>query len=616
MVSHTARALLGLLAAALAGLLACPVRQAGAATPPPRQPVAVGYGGAVATVDPDATRVGLAVLRRGGNAVDAAVATAAALGVSEPYVAGIGGGGFMVIYLAGPHRIVTIDGRESAPRAMTPDAFLDPATGAPIPFSPERVTSGLAVGVPGTLASWDIALRRFGTVSLASALQPGIALAARGFAVDQTFRDQTEQNLARFRAFTSTRRLFLTPNGDAPPVGSLLRNPDLARAYRLIARDGARAFYAGPVGAAIVEAAVHPPLATEAPPPFAVRPSRMTLADLKGYRALLRPPVKVAYRGYEVAGMGPPSSGGTTVGEALQILAGFRLSASDRPLTLHRLLESERLAFADRGRFVGDPALVRVPIGGLTAPGFAAERRCLIGPTALVSPVAPGDPSPPYAPGCPPSASSAAAPAREGTATTHLTVADRLGNVVSYTQSIEQTGGSGIAVPGFGFLLNNELTDFDPAPAFPGQPDPNLPAPGARPRSSMSPTIVLRGGRPALALGSPGGATIITTVLQILVDRLDLGMPLPQAIADPRASQRNTPITSAEPAFIAAYGQPLAQRFGQSLVPVDEIGAATAIALLGGGRMQAVAEPVRRGGGAAGVVCREGSTGGSCKRLR
>jgi gamma-glutamyltranspeptidase / glutathione hydrolase len=462
------------------------------------------------------------------------------------------------------------------------------------------------VGVPGTLATWYLALRRFGTMPLARALAPAIALAERGVAVDATLRAQTEENVARFRLFTSTRGLFLTPAGEALPVGAVLRNPALARAYRLIARHGAAALYGGRIGAAVVDAVRRPPVAGDAPPPFPIRPSPMTMADLRAYRALLRPPVKVRHHGYEIAGMGPPSSGGTTVGEALSILAGFRLDGPDRALALHRLLEAERLAYADRARFVGDPARVHVPVGGLTAPGFAAERRCLIGLTALRSPLAPGDPSPPYAARCAPRPLPAAAVDDEGSSTNHLTVADRHGNVVSYTQTIEQTGGSAILVPRYGFLLNNELTDFDAAPAYAGQPDPNLPAPGARPRSSMSPTIVLRKGRPVLALGSPGGATIITTVLQILVDRLDRGMSLPAAIAAPRASQRNGPATFAEPAFIAVYGPELARRFGQALAPTGEIGAATAIALPGSGRMQAVAEPVRRGGGAAGVVCPAG----------
>jgi gamma-glutamyltranspeptidase/glutathione hydrolase len=299
--------------------------------------------------------------------------------------------------------------------------------------------------------------------------------------------------------------------------------------------------------------------------------------------------------------MPPPSSGGSTVGEVLDILAGFDMSTPDRPLALHRYLEAGRLAYADRNRWVGDPAYVRVPLAGLLSKGFAAERRCLIGATAATSPVAPGDPRPPFSSTCP-SATGAAATGREGISTNHLTVVDRYGNIVSLTTTIEQIAGSGMAVPRYGFLLNNELTDFDPAPPADGSPDPNLPAGGKRPRSSMAPTIVLRHGRPFLSVGSPGGATIITTVLQILLDRIDFGMSLPQAIAAPRASQRNTSSTDAEPSFISKYGEVLESRFRQQFSPMSEIGAATGVEFLRGGRVEAVAESARRGGGDAEVV--------------
>jgi gamma-glutamyltranspeptidase/glutathione hydrolase len=301
--------------------------------------------------------------------------------------------------------------------------------------------------------------------------------------------------------------------------------------------------------------------------------------------------------------MGPPSSGGSTVGEALNILEGFDMSTPDRVLALHRYLEASKLAYADRNRWVGDPDYVDVPLAGLLSKDFAAERRCLIGSTALPIPQPPGNPFPPFSP-CT-AGSAASAPSTAVGSTNHLTVVDRDGNVVSWTSTIEQIAGSAIAVPGYGFLLNNELTDFDPvAPS--ALPDPNLPAGGKRPRSSMAPTIVLRGGRPLLGVGSPGGSTIITTVLQILLDRLDFGMSLPDAIAAPRASQRNSP-TVAEPAFLAQYGNDLTQRFGQTFgAPMSEIGAATGIEVLPDGELQAAAEPVRRGGGAAAVVCPAG----------
>jgi len=537
------------------------------------------------------------VLRSGGNAVDAAVAAAATLGVTEAYSAGVGGGGFMVVYLARQRRVVTIDGRETAPAAFREDSFIDPATGQPIPFA-ERVTSGLGVGVPGTVATWQKALRQYGTRPLGKLLAPAIRVAERGFVVDQTFHDQTVANAARFAAFPATAELFL-PGGAAPPVGSVLRNPDLAGTYRLLARHGTFPFYRGRVAEAIASTVQDPPV--DPASTLNVRPGLMTEADLAAYRALDRRPTRVRYRGHQVYGMGPPSSGGSTVGEALNILEGYDLGAESYTQALFHYLEATRLAFADRNRWVGDPDFVEVPLRGLLSQGFADERRCLIGETANVSPVPPGDPFPPFGPGCPAGGQAVAGPA-ERPATTHLSVADRWGNVVSYTLTIEQTGGSGIVVPGYGFLLNNELTDFNPAPLFAGVPDPNLPAPGKRPRSSMSPTIVFRDGRPVLAVGSPGGATIITTVLQILMEHLDRGRSLPEAIAAPRVSQRNGTLSDAEPAFLTSPEAAALQALGERFQSVPEIGAAAGIAFLGKGRLQAAAEPVRRGGGSALVV--------------
>ena len=583
-------------------------RAAGASAPaapqPSKQAASIGTGGAVATVDPDATQAGIRILRRGGNAIDAAVAAAAALGVTEPYVAGIGGGGFMVVYLAREHRVITIDGRETAPAAFREDAFVDPQTGQPIPFFPQRVTSGMAVGVPGTLATWAKAAERFGTMRLSRLLRPGMTLARRGFVVDQTFHDFTAMSLPRLNAFTSSRSLFLTPDGEAPRVGSVLRNPDLARAYRLIAKNGPDALYHGPIGAALVDTVRHPPLAPDADLGFPVPSGVMTTDDLAHYSALLRDPTHVTYRVYDVYGMGPPSTGGSTVGEALNILEGFDMSTQDRALALHRYIEVSKLAYADRNRFVGDPAFVDVPLDELLSKGFAGQRRCLIGPTALATPVLPGDPTPPYST-CSPTLSTGVPDGTEGTSTNHLVVADRFGNVVSYTTTIEQLAGSAIAVPGYGFLLNNELTDFDPVPASATVPDPNLAAGGKRPRSSIAPTIVLHDGRPFLALGSPGGSMIITTVLQTLLNRLDFGMSLEDAIADPRASQRNSTPTNAEPDFAARYGAELTSRFGQTIASTgsSEIGAATAVEFLSNGNLEAAAEPVRRGGGDARVVC-------------
>jgi gamma-glutamyltranspeptidase / glutathione hydrolase len=588
------------LAAVLAGVAAGSAATVSARRAVASAGAATGFGGAASTTDAAATEAAIKVLREGGNAVDAAVAANATLGVTEPYVAGIGGGGFMAIYLAHSHRVVTLDGRETAPAAFPENAFIDPATGQPIPFSPQRITSGMAVGVPGTLATWAKAERRYGTMSLRRLLRPAIAVARQGFVVDKTYHDQTAQNIPRLRLFSSSRGYYLTPQGDVPAIGIVVRNPDLAQTYELIAREGPRVFYRGKLGEGVVGTVDHPPVAPDANPSFPIRAGVMTTEDLARYKALRRAPTHVTYRGLDVYGMAPPSSGGSTVGEALNILEGFDMATPDRALALHRYLEATRLAFADRNRWVGDPSFVDVPLTALLSKGFAAERRCLIGATAATSPVPPGDPTPPFG-GC--VAGGAAVTSGEGASTNHLTVADRYGNVVSYTSTIEQIAGSAIAVPGYGFLLNNELTDFDPAPPAGGTPDPNLPVGGKRPRSSMAPTIVLRQGKPLLALGSPGGATIITTVLQILLDRFEFGMTLPEAVAAPRASQRNGARTDAEPGFISQYGTELQTRFGQIFNPTAEIGAATAIELLGNGELEAVAEPVRRGGGTAAVVC-------------
>ncbi|MGW9078077.1 gamma-glutamyltransferase [Streptomyces kronopolitis] len=594
-------------AAALAGsLVAIPAAAGSAAAPHPgraapdrataphKAPVAVGYGGAVSSVDADASAAGIAVLRAGGNAVDAAVATAAALGVTEPYSAGIGGGGYLVSYDARSHAIRTLDGRETAPRSAGTDLFLE--HGTPLPFD-QAVTSGLSVGTPGTPALWDTALRTWGTRSLGQVLAPARRLAADGFTVDATFRQQTADNEARFRDFPATAGLFL-PGGELPAVGSTLKNPDLARTYGELAAKGVGALYDGPLGRDLIRAVRKP--AVRPGSTRRVRPGRLTTADLRAYRSLKQAPTHTRYRGLDVYGMAPSSSGGTTVAEALNILERSDLSHLSERQYLHRYLEASRIAFADRGRWVGDPAQEDVPTGGLTSQRFADSRACLIhDDKALTSPLAPGDPRHPAPCG---SAGKAAPTTYEGQDTTHLTVADKWGNVVAYTLTIEQTGGSGIVVPHRGFLLNNELTDFSFAPADPAVHDPNLPGPGKRPRSSMSPTIVLRHGRPVVALGSPGGATIITTVLQTLVNHFDRGMPLADAIAAPRASQRNAARTDLEPAL---WNSPLRSRLealGHAFTQNPEIGAATGVQRLPDGRWLAAAEKVRRGGGSAMVV--------------
>jgi len=559
---------------------------------------AFGIGGAVSSVDPEATQAGLSVLKRGGNAVDAAVATAAALGVTEPYSAGIGGGGYFVYYNARTRRIGTLDGRETAPAAMPRDAFLNPATGQPYNFNPELVTSGVSVGVPGTPATWQSALSRWGTLSLKQAVGPAVRIARRGFVVDDTFRRQTLDNKTRFAAISTTADLFL-PGGDAPRIGSIFRNPDLAATYEALGREGTKVIYRGRIGSDIVRTVQDPPKVAGTTLP--VPPGFLEKSDLAAYKVLRQEPTKVTYRGLQVYGMAPSSSGGSTVGEALNILEETELSKLPRTSALHYYLDASALAFADRNAYVGDPAYVDVPLKTLLSQRFARSRACQIDPVkALPTPTRPG---PLDGSGC--AAAAAVGENDQGTSTTHLSTADRWGNVVSYTLTIEQTGGAGIVVPGRGFLLNNELTDFsavyDPA-------DPNRIEGGKRPRSSMSPTIVLRNQRPVLALGSPGGSTIITTVLQTLVNRVDFGMSLPRAVAAPRASLRNTAKVTAEQAFIDRYGAALTpagytlESSGDALTSAAQIGAVAALEFFPDGRIQAVAEPVRRGGGDARVV--------------
>ncbi|MEP9381856.1 gamma-glutamyltransferase [Nocardioides sp. KR10-350] len=571
---------------------------------PPKQATMVGYGGGIATVDADASRIGLQVLKRGGNAADAAVAAAAALGVTEPYSSGIGGGGYFVYYDARTGKVSTIDGRETAPAAMPHDAFIDPKTGQPYPFTPERVTSGISVGVPGSLATWQRALDRWGTRPLARELAPAAALARRGFVVDKTFHQQTEDNAERFSAFTSTKRLFL-PGGKAPAVGSRFRNPELAKTYDLIARKGPKAFYDGPLSGEIVDAVTSPPKTDDTDLP--IPPGVMTRKDLARYTTVDRKPTHVSYRGSDVYSIAPSSSGGATVGEALNILGRYDLRDMSDTDALHHYLEASALAYADRNAYDGDPAYVDVPLKDLLSKKYAAERACAISPTTAMSKPAEAGDVTSYDGRCDGSSTTTEdqRPDTENVETTNMTVADKWGNVVEYTLTIEQTGGSGIVVPGRGFLLNNELTDFTAAY---DPDDPNRIDPGKRPRSSISPTILLQGGSPWLAVGSPGGATIITTVLQILFDRIDRGMTLPEAIAAPRASNQNSATTTAEQSFIDAYGDALGAYGHKFAAPGDpgtlaaEIGAATGIEFDSDGRLTVAAEPTRRGGGSALVV--------------
>jgi gamma-glutamyltranspeptidase/glutathione hydrolase len=576
----TARLVVATGALTLSIVLAAPVVLA-------KTPVATGMGGAVATISDQASQSAMAILNRGGNAVDAAVAAAATLGVTDPFSCGIGGGGFMVIYLAKDKRVITIDHREMAPASFTPTVFQD--KGQPIDFD-AAVASGASVGVPGTVRGWHEALERYGSMSFRQVLAPAISVADKGFPVSEIFNHLVTENESKFQRFSSTSALYLK-DGKALPVGSLLRNPDMAKAYRALAAGGQRAFYSGPMARAIVDTVNRPPMAAGA----SVRAGKMTLADLANYEARIRQPVHSTYRGYDLYGMAEPSSGGVAVAEALNILEGYDLKAMPRADVEHLYLEASRLAFADRNAYLADPEFVDAPVAGLLTKQYAATRRALIDARRAASKAAAGDPYAFQDDQSIPLRPAATNLPREGAHTTHFTVADKDGNIVSYTFTIESWGGSGIVVPGYGFLLNNEMTDFD----FTG-PRPNVPEAGKRPRSSMSPTIALRDGKPAFTIGSPGGSTIITTVLQGIVNYVDLGMPMNAAIDAPRLSERNNAETSVEPGFAGTAQARALEALGHRWeANPEEIGAANALVFNADGTVTAVSESRRHGGGAA-----------------
>jgi len=552
-----------------------------------KTPVATGTGGAVATISEKASASAMSILNKGGNAVDAAVAAAATLGVTDPFSCGIGGGGFMLVYLAKDKRVITIDHRETAPASFSPSVFME--NGKPLDFD-TTVASGISVGVPGTVRGWHEALERYGTMSFKQVLAPAIQVATTGFVVDENFHKLLAGNERKFQLFSTSSRLYLK-DGKALPTGTLLKNPDLAKAYRDIAARGYKAFYSGPMAQAIVAAVNLPPVLGDAH----VRAGTMSMTDLANYEVRIRQPVRSTYRGYDIYGMPLPSSGGVAVAEALNILEGYDLKSMERAKVEHLYLEASRLAFADRNAYLADPEYVDAPVEGLLSKQFAAQRRSLIRPDRAAAVVHAGDPflyendqSFPLRP-------QANLIMREGTHTTHLVVSDKQGNVVSYTFTLEDWGGSGIVVPGYGFLLNNEMTDFD----FAG-PAPNIPEAGKRPRSSMSPTLAFKDGKPAFALGSPGGATIITTVLQTIVNHLDLGLPMDQAIDAPRLSQRNSRETEIEPGFAGSAQAQALEGFGHKWAPnQEEIGAANAIMFNPDGTVTAVSEVRRHGIGAA-----------------
>jgi gamma-glutamyltranspeptidase / glutathione hydrolase len=559
------------------------------AAPPPssNKPLATGTGGAVASISQPASEAAITILNQGGNAIDAAVAAAATLGVSDPFSCGIGGGGFMMIYLAKEKRIISIDHRETAPTSFHANVFQD--LGKEIGRG-EAVASGAAVGVPGTVRGWHEALSRYGKLSFKQVLAPAIQFADKGFVVTENFHYYNQANERKFALFTTASDLYMK-DGKALPVGSLLRNPGMARAYREIGEYGVRHFYEGNLAQAIVNATLNPPVA----PGVKVRPGYLSMSDMANYEARIRLPIHSTYRGYDVYGMSLPSSGGATVSAALNILEGFNLSGMPRAAVEHLYIEASRLAYADRNAYLADPEFVETPLQGLLSKAYATQRRKLIDPARANAKVEAGDPFPfQQDPSYPLRPANKVALLSESPHTTHLTVSDKDGNVVSYTFTIESWGGSGIVVPGYGFILNNEMTDFD----FSG-PHPNVPEAGKRPRSSMAPTIVLKDGKPAFTIGSPGGSTIITTVLQTIVNHIDLRMPLDLALAAPRMSQRNSEQTIVEAGFVnSEQGQALG-KLGHQWRDNGEIGAASALLFNADGSVTAISEPRRHGIGSA-----------------
>jgi len=490
--------------------------------------------GVVAVSHPAAAAAGARMLAQGGNAIDAAAAVQFALNVVEPQSSGIGGGGFMLIHLAKTGETFIVDSRERAPANASADMFAP--DGLPMEF-PLASTSGLAVGVPGTLRGVDTALTRWGTKTLADTLGPAIELAEHGFRVNRFLAADIADDGGRTQLHPETAAIF-RPNGVPLAEGDWLVQPDLAKTLKRIATGGPHAFYRGSIARAIVKAQHR----TRVELGVAGR-GRMTLADLRQYQVAIREPLIGHYRGWTLASMPPPSSGGLTVLQMLGLLERFPLGDAAQgygfgsPKTLHVMIEAMRLAFADRAVWIGDEGAVPVPRRGLLHPDYLATRTALIKADRRMDTPQAGDPRP-----WDKSATVRPKPPRtkqESPHTTHFSIVDRWGNVVSYTSTIEFTWGSGITVPGYGFLLNNELTDFNFLPSADvseGNPGANDVAPGKRPRSSMAPTLLFKGGKPVAAYGSSGGAAIINSVLNVTLNLIDHRMTMRQAIAAPRLS--------------------------------------------------------------------------------
>lgn len=463
--------------------------------------------GVVATASPEASAIAAAILKAGGNAVDAAVAVGFALAVTYPQAGNIGGGGFMLVRLASGKTAV-LDFRECAPAAVKRDMYLD-AQGNVVPEL--SLIGHLASGVPGSVAGLAEAHRLYGSLRWSALLQPSVDLARFGFPVSARLAQSLEK-LAAYRDRFPGLAQFARPDGTPLREGDTLVQPDLAATLEAIAWHGPDAFYRGSIADQIV-AEMH------------AGGGIITKADLEAYRVILREPVRGTYRGYEILSAPPPSSGGAVLIEILNIIEGFDMKGAGflTDASIHRLVEAERRAYLDRSRYLGDPDFFKNPLATLTSKEYAAKLRSLIGPQA--------------------SPSSALAPAldegREKQETTHYSIVDSLGDAVAVTTTLNDSYGSRVVVRGAGFLMNNEMDDFSIKPGVPNLyglvgSDANAIAPGKRMLSSMAPTVVLKDGKVFLVLGTPGGSTIITTVAQIIVDMVDYGMSLEDATAAPR----------------------------------------------------------------------------------
>lgn len=514
----------------------------------------------VSAAHPLASEAGLSILKRGGSAADAAIATMLALTVVEPQSSGIGGGGFIVYQPAnGP--VGSIDGREKAPGVASPGQFLGP-DGKPMPFM-QAATGGRSVGVPGNVALAAEAHKKWGKLPWATLFEPAIKL-AEGFTISPT--------MARFIAFGQDslkqagpegRALYYDKDGAPLKAGTTFRNDKLAATLRLIAAKGADAFYKGPIAASIVKT-----VSTAD-----ANPTALTLADLAAYKAEVRDPVCGTYRQYKICGMGPPSSGGTGVLAMLKQLERFDMKGlgKDNPVSWHLFGESQRLAYADREKWIGDPGFVAVPTKGLADPAYLGARSALINA---------GDRMAKAEAGMPAGARTARVNAadNEVAGTTNFAVADSAGNITTWTSTVEKTFGSGLVAEGF--VLNNELTDFNFAPEDQGKLTANHVQPGKRPRSAMSPTIVYdSSGKAILAIGAAGGVTIIAQVTKAIIGVLDWGLPVEEAIALPQliaigdrfAVEKGTMLETMIPAFTAMGHKPVATALPLKLNGVQRV---------------------------------------------